>query len=59
MYQYQKDGFFTQAPGMMEELCEQELIELGATNTKVAYQAEFISIVYKPEILLIQKRCCF
>ncbi|HAB52860.1 MAG TPA: RNA methyltransferase [Ignavibacteriales bacterium] len=38
MYQYQRDGFFAQAPGMMEELCEQELLELGATNTRIAYR---------------------
>jgi len=41
MYQYQRDGFFAQAPGMMEELCEQELIELGATNTKTAYRGAY------------------
>ncbi|MCK7522948.1 MAG: THUMP domain-containing protein [Ignavibacteriales bacterium] len=41
MYQYQKDGSFAQAPGMMEELCEQELIELGAANTKVAYRGVY------------------
>ncbi len=41
MYQYQRDGFFAQAPGMMEELCEQELLELGATNTKTAYRGVY------------------
>lgn len=38
MYQYQTSGYFAQAPGMMEELCEQELIELGTTETKIAYR---------------------
>ena len=39
MYEYQKDNiFFAQAPGMMEEICEQELIELGAKNTKTSYR---------------------
>ena len=39
MYEYQKNNmFFAQVPGMMEELCEQELIELGAKNTKVSYR---------------------
>lgn len=38
MYQYQDSGYFAQAPGMMEEFCEKELLELGATNTKVAYR---------------------
>ncbi|MDP2364599.1 MAG: class I SAM-dependent RNA methyltransferase, partial [Ignavibacteria bacterium] len=39
MYEYQKNNtFFAQAPGMMEEICEQELIELGAKNTKIAYR---------------------
>jgi len=41
MYEYQSKGFFAQAPGMMEELCEQELIELGATNTKSAYRGVY------------------
>jgi len=39
MYGYQTNNtFFAQVPGMMEELCEQELIELGAKNTRVAYR---------------------
>ncbi|MCJ7553448.1 MAG: THUMP domain-containing protein [Ignavibacteriaceae bacterium] len=41
MYEYQSKGFFAQVPGMMEELCEQELIELGATNTKSAYRGVY------------------
>ncbi|MBN1639532.1 MAG: hypothetical protein JW866_11225, partial [Ignavibacteriales bacterium] len=38
MNEYQKSGFFAQVPGMMEELCEQELIEIGAKETKVIYR---------------------
>ena len=39
MYLYQTNNtFFVQVPGMMEELCEQELIELGAKNTKATYR---------------------
>ena len=42
MYEYQKDNvYFAQAPGMMESLCEEELIELGAKNTKVAYRGVY------------------
>jgi len=39
LFLYQTNNtFFAQVPGMMEELCEQELIELGAKNTKAAYR---------------------
>jgi putative N6-adenine-specific DNA methylase len=39
MYEYQKNStYFTQVPGMMEEICEEELIELGAKNTKISYR---------------------
>ncbi len=39
MYDYQKNKtYFAQVPGMMEKLCEQELIELGAQNTKLSYR---------------------
>lgn len=39
MYEYlQNNIFFAQVPGMMEELCEQELIELGAKYTRVTYR---------------------
>lgn len=39
MYDYQKNNiYFAQVTGMMEELCEQELIELGAINTKISYR---------------------
>jgi putative N6-adenine-specific DNA methylase len=39
MHEYQKNRrFFAQAPGMMEEICKEELIELGAKNTEIAYR---------------------
>jgi len=52
LYEYLKNNtFFAQAPGMMEEICEQELIELGAKNTKVAYRGIYFeadkSTLYK------------
>lgn len=46
MYEYmEKNSFFAQVPGMMETLCEEELIELGATNTKVAYRGVYFDAV--------------
>ena len=52
MYDYQKNNtFFAQVPGMMEEICEGELVELGAKNTKVAYRGIYFeadhSTLYK------------
>jgi putative N6-adenine-specific DNA methylase len=42
MFEYQKDNrFFAQVTGKMEEICEQELIELGAVNTKTAYRGVY------------------
>ncbi|MFA5806250.1 MAG: THUMP domain-containing protein [Melioribacteraceae bacterium] len=42
MYEYQlKNSFFAQVPGMMETLCEEELIDLGAINTKAAYRGVY------------------
>lgn len=42
MYEYmEKNSFFAQVPGMMETLCEEELIELGAANTKVVYRGVY------------------
>jgi len=39
MYEYKKNKiFFAQVPGMMEEICESELFELGAKNTKLSYR---------------------
>ena len=58
-YQYQDSGYFAQAPGMMEELCEEELIELGAKDTKVPI-AEFISRLIKrhfTELTMHQDYC--
>lgn len=52
MFEYQIDNtFFAQVPGMMEELCEKELQELGAANTKVSYRGVYfeadVSTLYK------------
>jgi len=41
MYEYQTNGFFAQVTGKLEDLCEQELIELGATETKIAYKGVY------------------
>jgi putative N6-adenine-specific DNA methylase len=42
MFEYQKDNrFFAQVTGKMEEICEQELIELGAVNTKTSYRGVY------------------
>ena len=42
MFEYQKNNkFFAQVTGMMEELCEQELLGLGATNTKITYRGVY------------------
>ena len=41
MYDYKKNGFFAQVTGKMESLCEQELIELGATETTTAYKGVY------------------
>jgi 23S rRNA (guanine2445-N2)-methyltransferase len=42
MYEYnEKEGFFAQATGKMEELCEKELIELGASGTETTYKGVF------------------
>lgn len=52
MYAYQTNNtFFAQVPGMMEELCEQELIELGAKNTRVAYRG----IYFEADLLTIYR----
>ena len=43
--------FFAQVPGQMETLCEEELKELGAQNTKVSYRGVYFeadhSALYK------------
>lgn len=42
MFEYQESNiYFAQVPGMMEKLCEEELIELGATDTKVDYRGVY------------------
>ena len=42
MFEYQQNNrFFAQVTGMMEELCEQELTELGAVNTKTTYRGVY------------------
>ena len=52
MYAYQTNNtFFAQVPGMMEELCEQELIELGAKNTRVAYRG----IYFEADLITIYR----
>lgn len=43
MYDYEANGYFAQVPGMMEELCEQELVVLGALNTKVTYRGVYFN----------------
>lgn len=42
MYEYQiNKTFFAQVPGQMEEICEQELTELGATHTEKSYRGVY------------------
>lgn len=51
MYEYLTKGFFVQVPGMMEELCKDELIELGATDVETTYRGVYfkssLSNLYK------------
>lgn len=51
MYEYLTKGFFAQVPGMMEELCKEELIELGATDVETTYRGVYfkssLSELYK------------
>jgi putative N6-adenine-specific DNA methylase len=51
MYEYLTKGFFAQVPGMMEELCKDELIELGATDVETTYRGVYfkssLSNLYK------------
>jgi len=51
MYEYKENGFFAQVTGKMEELCEQELIELGATETKTDYKG----IYFKADLPTLYK----
>lgn len=42
MFDFQSGApFFAQAPGMMEEMCAQELKELGAEETRVSYRGVY------------------
>jgi len=41
MYEYKQNGFFAQVTGKMETLCEEELIELGAAETKTTYKGVY------------------
>ena len=51
MYEYLTKGFFAQVPGMMEELCKEELIELDASDVEVTYRGVYfksdLSTLYK------------
>lgn len=51
MYEYLTKGFFAQVPGMMEELCKKELIELNATDVETTYRGVYfksdLSNLYK------------
>lgn len=44
MYDYKERGFFAQVTGKMEELCEAELIELGAVETKTTYKGVYFKL---------------
>ncbi|HEY6906357.1 MAG TPA: class I SAM-dependent RNA methyltransferase [Ignavibacteriaceae bacterium] len=51
MYEYSKKGFFAQVTGKMEDICSEELIELGAKETIPAYKGVYfkadLSVLYK------------
>ena len=51
MYEYKQNGFFAQVTGKMENLCEEELIELGATETKTTYKG----VYFKADIPTLYK----
>ncbi|MBU1099114.1 MAG: class I SAM-dependent RNA methyltransferase [Bacteroidetes bacterium] len=60
MFEYQKENlFFAQVTGQMEEMCEQELIALGATNTRPVYRgiyfnaekADLYKIIYTSRLI--------
>ncbi len=40
-YEYKQKGFFAQVTGKMETICEEELKEIGATDTKVTYKGVY------------------
>ena len=41
MYEYSRNGFFAQVTGKMEDLCKEELIELGTKDTEVSYKGVY------------------
>ncbi len=43
MYDYMTKGYFAQVPGLMEELCKEELIELGAVDVKTTYRGVYFN----------------
>ncbi len=43
MYDYHKQGYFAQATGKMEDLCAEELAELGAFDIKPAYKGVYFN----------------
>ncbi len=51
MYEYKENGFFAQVTGKMEDLCEDELIELGASETKTTYKG----VYFKADLLTLYK----
>lgn len=51
MYEYRKKGFFAQVTGKMETICEEELLELGAKETELAYKG----IYFKADFPAIYK----
>lgn len=51
MYEYLNSGFFAQVPGLMEELCEKELLKLGASDTSVTYRG----VSFKSDIPVLYK----
>lgn len=51
MYDYLSKGFFAQAPGMMEELCKEELIEIGANNVETTYRG----VYFKSDLATLYK----
>lgn len=51
MYDYKEKGFFAQVTGKMETLCEEELIELGAIETKTTYKG----VYFKADIPTLYK----
>jgi putative N6-adenine-specific DNA methylase len=51
MYEYRSKGFFTQVTGKMENICAEELIELGANEVESAYKG----VYFKADLPTIYK----